>query len=143
MFKFCKNFCVGKSMTDLKQVAVQKKRSVIELKSQVDEICPICIESVKNKRVKILPCGHRYHVACINKWLNRAQNTCATCRCIVDESKVVNCKKILDVLDDSHSIIDLLRIIESLFEMNDSGISTNFSLIEEDLLFSDDDLEEI
>ena len=130
-------------MTDLKQIAVEKKRSIIELKSPVDEICSICIESVKNKRVKILPCGHRYHVACINKWLDRAHNTCAKCRCVVDESKVVNVEKIMDVLDDSRSIVDLLRMIESFFEMNYSEPSLEVSLLEEDLLFSDEDMEQI
>ena len=119
---------------DLKQVAVNKKRSMIELKSPVDEICSICIESVKNKRVKILPCGHRYHVSCINKWLNSKKNTCAKCRCVVDSSKVVaSCKDPVDSVE-YQSIVDLLRVIESLFEINNP-----VSILDEDLSFSEDE----
>lgn len=104
------------TIENLQQFAINKKRSVIELKSPVDDICSICIETVRNKRTKILPCGHRYHVSCINKWLDcSSKNTCPDCRCVVDESKSVVFDKTSEAIDYV-PILDLLRFIEeSLF----------------------------
>ena len=41
------------------------------------EDCAICRERLD--KAKRLPCGHRYHSACLRSWLER-QQTCPTCR---------------------------------------------------------------
>ena len=45
-----------------------------------DEICAICYDSFfAGETVAQLPCGHRYHAACVGSWLINA-TTCPTCR---------------------------------------------------------------
>ncbi len=43
--------------------------------------CPICFETIKkNDQVGVLdPCGHKYHLACINSWQTK-NPTCPECR---------------------------------------------------------------
>lgn len=42
-----------------------------------EENCSICFEKMKSGRQKMLPCGHFYHPACINKW---KKTSCPLCR---------------------------------------------------------------
>ncbi|KAK4366883.1 hypothetical protein RND71_014763 [Anisodus tanguticus] len=64
----------------------------------LDFECVICLsEFGVGERVKVLPkCNHRFHVKCIDKWLN-SHSSCPTCRhCIIE-----TCQKIVN--DDSNS----------------------------------------
>jgi hypothetical protein len=46
--------------------------------------CSICyIEYSKSEKVRILPCGHDYHMVCIDEWLTRHRNRCPMCMHIV------------------------------------------------------------
>ncbi|PVH67655.1 hypothetical protein DL98DRAFT_639239 [Cadophora sp. DSE1049] len=43
--------------------------------------CAICISDfVANEEVRVLPCDHRYHPACIDPWLLNVSGTCPICR---------------------------------------------------------------
>lgn len=43
--------------------------------------CAICQENVQaDEDVRVLPCGHEYHYACIAQWLPH-KNTCCICQC--------------------------------------------------------------
>ncbi|XP_032234867.2 E3 ubiquitin-protein ligase TTC3 isoform X2 [Nematostella vectensis] len=44
-----------------------------------EDPCVICHEEMRHNVVR-LECGHRYHDACIRKWLLGEQSTCPTCR---------------------------------------------------------------
>jgi hypothetical protein len=49
--------------------------------------CSICLESyVRGTQVKRLPCGHHYHPACIDQWLER-DHRCAICRHNIADKK--------------------------------------------------------
>ena len=57
-----------------------------------DEFCAICLNYLVPpkspnllKRVKRLPCNHQFHIACINKWLDKF-NTCPLCRDKINSS---------------------------------------------------------
>jgi Ring finger domain len=44
--------------------------------------CPICLEKLfeeKEMMVKEMPCGHKYHAICLEKWL-QMNSTCPFCR---------------------------------------------------------------
>uniref|UniRef100_A0A1A9W0L2 RING-type domain-containing protein n=1 Tax=Glossina brevipalpis TaxID=37001 RepID=A0A1A9W0L2_9MUSC len=42
--------------------------------------CAICIDDLLSKEIiRTLPCNHRFHVKCIDKWL-QSHNTCPMCR---------------------------------------------------------------
>lgn len=41
--------------------------------------CAVCLEDVHGKSARVHACGHRFHSACIDKWLD-VSTTCSTCR---------------------------------------------------------------
>lgn len=44
-----------------------------------DSMCPICCDPLKDGKISTLDCQHRFHYACINKWMQK-QRTCPNCR---------------------------------------------------------------
>mmetsp|Transcript_836 Transcript_836/g.2454 ORF Transcript_836/g.2454 Transcript_836/m.2454 type:complete len:523 (-) Transcript_836:89-1657(-) len=78
---------------DLRIIQEELKRDEFDQK-----MCPICLEEfslqdvAKGTEVTTnLDCGHRFHKACIDRWLrNQASNsTCPLCRATVDKSIVL------------------------------------------------------
>ena len=41
--------------------------------------CSICLNSIKTN-ITTLPCNHRFHKPCIDKWKEEGKNTCPCCR---------------------------------------------------------------
>ena len=49
-----------------------------------DFMCPVCFEAYEaGQQVTKLPCGHRFHVDCVCRWLT-THNSCPVCRKSVD-----------------------------------------------------------
>ena len=47
--------------------------------------CNVCLEEFqKGDQLRILPCFHKFHVKCIDKWLKQSK-FCPTCRHICNE----------------------------------------------------------
>ena len=44
------------------------------------EPCAICFEVDTQDEWRVLPCGHRFHPACVDNWLKMHHGTCPTCR---------------------------------------------------------------
>ena len=45
------------------------------------KICSICLNNFKRNELKrTLHCNHEYHKKCIDKWINKDNNSCPTCR---------------------------------------------------------------
>lgn len=42
------------------------------------EICCICLDKLNNN-IKTLPCGHKFHINCLNEWI-LSNPTCPICR---------------------------------------------------------------
>jgi hypothetical protein len=42
--------------------------------------CAICLNSVRETRVNTLRCGHIFHTHCLEKWKEKGNITCPTCR---------------------------------------------------------------
>ncbi|CAI9102093.1 OLC1v1000301C3 [Oldenlandia corymbosa var. corymbosa] len=48
--------------------------------------CYICLsEYEEGEKLRVLPCRHEYHVACIDKWLKEINRVCPVCRCNICE----------------------------------------------------------
>merc|ERR1719506_3275565 len=51
-----------------------------ETQGLAGESCPVCMDSfAAGHRVHQLPCGHSFHIGCVDRWL-RMHNSCPTCR---------------------------------------------------------------
>ena len=45
-----------------------------------DRVCSVCLEDLKcQERARVLPCGHWFHLGCIDGWLMR-QHWCPNCK---------------------------------------------------------------
>lgn len=51
--------------------------------------CSICLESLKELTVKEMPCKHRFHGDCLDKWLG-IQGSCPLCRFQMDSETKSN-----------------------------------------------------
>lgn len=59
------------------------KKSKVVRATMADESCEcgICMSSfVKCQKLRMLPCDHRFHVRCVDKWLLGHSNRCPVCR---------------------------------------------------------------
>ena len=64
---------------NLSREAVRLQRLMLELRGSVDGECPICMESLRGRRLLHTPCGHAFHRGCLRQWLQRG-HTCPMCR---------------------------------------------------------------
>lgn len=53
--------------------------------------CYICLaEYEEGEKIRVLPCHHEYHMACVDKWLKEIHRVCPLCRGNVCEQNVAN-----------------------------------------------------
>ncbi|KIW90702.1 uncharacterized protein Z519_08485 [Cladophialophora bantiana CBS 173.52] len=72
---------IGKTPHRKEKEGNQKKS---DLESEEPE-CPICTQPfVKNEFLRVLPCGHRHHQRCVDRWLLGFGGTCPVCRVHMD-----------------------------------------------------------
>ncbi|KAF8926959.1 E3 ubiquitin-protein ligase rnf13 [Dissophora ornata] len=49
--------------------------------NSTQELCSICLaEYATEDRIRVLPCGHEYHVECIDIWLTNKSTQCPLCK---------------------------------------------------------------
>ncbi len=67
------------------------------------ESCSICIDEYEqNHSLKKLPCGHRFHIKCIDEWL-RISNSCPNCKAEIPRENIVPDNQ---NLDNDHYILE-------------------------------------
>ena len=56
-------------------------RVMIELKYKKNDTCALCLEDMKNKKVQHTPCGHTFHMNCLEMQFSKYYNyRCSLCR---------------------------------------------------------------
>ncbi|KAL9229606.1 hypothetical protein vseg_005056 [Gypsophila vaccaria] len=55
-----------------------------------DEMCCVCLSRLikEGEDVRVLPCLHHFHSACVNRWLTMPRKTCPVCRFLVEDVKM-------------------------------------------------------
>ncbi len=65
-----------------------EKEELVEvvLSLRGDPMCSVCFEQfVEDEYVRVLPCGHRYHIECVDRWLASKSIRCPICQHPADE----------------------------------------------------------
>lgn len=63
--------------------------STAESSAGEGEFCCVCLSRLKEEEeeTSLLPCMHRFHKACIEKWFSVCKKTCPICRFSMEEEK--------------------------------------------------------
>ncbi|KAM0943467.1 putative transcription factor C2H2 family [Dioscorea sansibarensis] len=65
------------------------KKLMMDVGSDDVEQCYICLADYEDgDKIRLLPCHHEYHMACVDKWLKEIHGVCPLCRGDVCESAV-------------------------------------------------------
>ena len=79
------NFLGKKRISDRKILSISKpityciKRKNIN-NANNNSICPICLQNISLDDKHYCHCGHIFHCACINHWIDSGKNECPVCR---------------------------------------------------------------
>lgn len=113
---------------DLREVAINKNRLVIEIKCGIRSECSICMEEMFLKKVYHCPCGHTFHSHCLLKW-RTIKNNCPLCR----QNFVVNTSEISHWFDFAYMLsvmftdYDLEAMFDTDYEL-ESMFNTDYDL---------------
>ena len=59
----------------------------MEMKIMCSSTCSICIDDFeKDEMLRVLPCGHMYHMECILPWLTTRAPNCPLCKDNIDNT---------------------------------------------------------
>ncbi|XP_022897256.1 uncharacterized protein LOC111410894 isoform X1 [Olea europaea var. sylvestris] len=69
------------SVVDSFPLEYYEKQKEIESDTSDVQQCYICLADYEDSdKLRVLPCNHKYHVACIDKWLKEINRVCPLCR---------------------------------------------------------------
>ncbi|GAV74717.1 zf-RING_2 domain-containing protein [Cephalotus follicularis] len=52
------------------------------------ELCCVCLSRLKEgEDMRVLPCLHQFHKACVDRWFSGCRKTCPVCRCLMAEEE--------------------------------------------------------
>lgn len=81
--------------------------------------CPICQDEMKaNETIQTLPCSHKFHKDCIQKWIEM-RNLCPLCKRVADTSQPVR-----ELNDERHDLTQ--NMIEMLVHSSINPSGANF-----------------
>ena len=49
-------------------------------KNDFNEICCICVDKIKENKVRLINCNHSFHKDCIEEWFRKGNLNCPICR---------------------------------------------------------------
>jgi hypothetical protein len=81
---------MGASSTEIKALPVRLFRDIAAAKgSEIDPTCPVCLSEFEpDDGLRVLPCEHHFHLACVDEWLG-TNNSCPTCRRVISAHAAV------------------------------------------------------
>jgi len=83
------NFFGKKRAIDRKILSISKPITYCIKRTKINNainnsICPICLQNISLDDKHYCHCGHIFHCACINHWIDSGKNECPVCRQIID-----------------------------------------------------------
>lgn len=74
--------CIGTTSSGARcRCRVAVENSYCSWHAPIDsEPCSICMETITQRNVKQLDCGHMFHKKCISTWKNEGHRSCPLCR---------------------------------------------------------------
>ncbi|KAJ4714141.1 E3 ubiquitin-protein ligase [Melia azedarach] len=71
-------------------------RSCLATEDFEGETCCVCLSRLKEEEdMRVLPCLHRFHRACVDRWFNACTKTCPLCRFSMGEEVVFHRREVL------------------------------------------------
>ena len=116
---------------DPRQIAIEKKRRTVSVKSRLDDTCAICLNDMQSKTVTHLPCGHSIHLSCFQKLQQShlsSKHKCPTCRTTYENGPLDTLDDVLNMIlqaADDRAIFDVLSDPHVEVILNRSGIDTS------------------
>lgn len=92
---------------DPRQIAIDKQRRTISIRSSSDETCAICLDSMRDKCVTNLQCGHSLHLTCFKTMktsLLTSKHKCPVCRSAYTAG------------EDTQSLVGLINVVRSALD---------------------------
>jgi hypothetical protein len=74
---------------DPKLIPLIPESSITNISSLNETECSICLDDFKIKdKILTIPCSHYFHSKCIKEWLLEKDNTCPSCKFILDKNTI-------------------------------------------------------
>ena len=97
-----------------------------------DEFCGICLDSyILEQEIKYLPCGHFFHLECINNWLKNQSTNCPLDKLPVDGSQ--RSVSIPNQIDNNNNNVYIKDVSDYLIEYSDNEDSYLYGSCEDDV----------
>ncbi|WCJ32706.1 E3 ubiquitin-protein ligase ZNRF3 [Euphorbia peplus] len=68
----------------LEQSCPSTSKEVLEVEG---DFCCVCLSMIGGEDTRVLPCMHKFHKVCIERWFNVCRKTCPVCRLVVGEEE--------------------------------------------------------
>ncbi len=73
--------------------------------------CAVCLVENHKRFFTNLPCGHSFHIHCINKLKQKSQNKCPLCRFVFFETPDEQVSRVMDSHENIYSLLSELSHI--------------------------------
>jgi hypothetical protein len=117
------------------KIAKSSRRVIIELKyRKKDDTCALCMEDMENKKVQHTPCGHSFHMSCLDKQFTEYKDyRCSLCRYQIYEPEYVPDHEYSYTFRNAFRLTDN-SYLEALAEIADAEWNANNAYVPEEPL---------
>ncbi len=117
------------------KIAKSSRRVIIELKyRKKDDTCALCMEDMENKKVQHTPCGHSFHMSCLDKQFTEYKDyRCSLCRYQIYEPEYVPDPEYSYTFRNAFRLTDN-SYLEALAEIADAEWNANNAYLPEEPL---------
>ena len=117
------------------KIAKSSRRVIIELKyRKKDDTCALCMEDMENKKVQHTPCGHSFHMSCLDKQFTEYKDyRCSLCRYQIYQPEYVPDPEYSYTFRNAFRLTDN-SYLEALAEIADAEWNANNAYVHEEPL---------